>query len=93
MPKFYIDDGAEQTVITAKNAHSACIKALMMGKFASFMVNGTYRVSERGHEEHDDDLMIPSEAINNFISKRTGMDINSIIKEYGKNDNKDEDTP
>jgi len=90
MPKFYIDDGIEQTVINATNAHTACVKALMMGRFSSFMVNGAYRVSEKGHEEHDDDILIDSEPINYFISKRLGLDINTIIEKYGKK-NEDED--
>lgn len=86
MGKYYIDDGIEKTVIVARNAHSACIKALITGRFASFMVNGKYRVSERGFEKHEDDMLIPSEPINNYISKKLGMDINSIIDKYGKED-------
>lgn len=90
MPKYYIDDGIEQTVINARNAHLACVKALMMGRFSSFMVNGSYRLSEKGHEEHDDDVLIDSQPINAFISKKLGLDINSIIEQYGEEEDKNE---
>jgi hypothetical protein len=90
MPKFYIDDGREQVLVTAKNAHYACVLALMSGKFASFMVNGFYRVSERGWEIHDDDIEINSEVINQVISKRLNIDINSFIEEHGEEDTEDE---
>ncbi|RLI44082.1 hypothetical protein DRO61_12565 [Candidatus Bathyarchaeota archaeon] len=89
MSKYYIDDGAEKVIVTAKNAHMACVLALISGKFGSFMVNGTYRVSERGHDLHDDDLEISSEVINEVISKRLKIDIDSFIRNYNEEENKD----
>jgi len=91
VPKYYIDDGEDQVIVTAKSAHYACVLALLSGKFSSFMVNGIYRVSERGFDEHDDDLNISSEVINEVISMKLKINLDKFIKKYDEEKRKEDE--
>ena len=55
MPKFYIQDGIERTVLHADSALQACFRAIKH-RFEGIPVNGFYLVSERGFENHEDDM-------------------------------------
>lgn len=90
MPKFYIDDGEEQVIVTAKNEPAACVMALLKGKFSSFMVNGVYRISEKGFDLHDDDVEINSDLINQVISMKMNINIEEFIRDFDKFKNKED---
>ena len=83
MPKFYVLDGAESSVIDADNALQACFRCIQY-RFTGIPVNGYYKVSEQGFDIHDDDTIFSSdEVISGFIemmekSKRLGVVINLI---------------
>ena len=67
MPKFYIQDGIERTVLHADSALQACFRAIKH-RFEGIPVNGFYLVSERGFENHEDDIVFSSdEVISGFI--------------------------
>tara|TARA_R110002012_G_C11346210_1_gene578961 strand:- start:219 stop:440 length:222 start_codon:yes stop_codon:yes gene_type:complete len=68
MPKFYVDDGYEQTVVDSKDPLTACCKAVLH-YFNTFAVNGFYKVSEIGFSEHDEDIIIYSNKIIDILSK------------------------
>lgn len=68
MPKYYIKDGAEKTVLTANSPIEACCQAVL-GRFNTFVVNGFYIVSEIGFEEHDEDIIFGSNDVLDVISK------------------------
>ena len=55
------------------------------------MVNGVYRISEKGHEEHEDDVIIHSDLINSVISLKYGFDIEKVIKKYDEDRKKDKE--
>ena len=62
MPKFYISDGVEQTVLEADNALQACFRCIQY-RFQSIPVNGFYKVSEQGFGNHDDDIVFSSDQV------------------------------
>ena len=62
MPKFYVDDGAEHAVLNADNALQACFRCIQY-RFQGNPVNGFYKVSELGFENHDDDTIFSSEEV------------------------------
>ena len=66
MPKYYVSDNDEMVVIDAASPIIACAKCIINNKFSSLMINGYYRVSERGFMPHTDgnDLKIPSDEAN-----------------------------
>jgi|TARA_R110000824_G_scaffold401355_1_gene611878 hypothetical protein len=68
MPKYYIKDGAEKTVLTANSPIQACCQAVL-GRFNTFVVNGFYIVSEIGFEEHAEDIIFGSNDVLDVISK------------------------
>ncbi len=68
MPKFYVDDGYEQTVVDSKDPLTACCKAVLHF-FNTFAVNGFYKVSEKGFDEHNDDIIVDSNKIIDFLSE------------------------
>lgn len=69
MPKFYVRDGAEETILEAESPIDACCKAVL-SRFNTFVVNGFYIVSEIGfQEEHDEDIIFGSNDILDVISK------------------------
>jgi hypothetical protein len=73
MPKYYVvDELAEfnyptgprsRAIVNASNPQMACVLA-MHQFFSTSMVNGHYRVSERGFEDHLDDYIIDSNQVN-----------------------------
>lgn len=62
MPKFYIHDGLEKTVIIADHPLQACFKAIKH-RFKGIPVHGYYKVSEKGFENHDDDTVFTAEEV------------------------------
>ena len=67
MPKFYISDGVEQSVLEADNALQACFRCLQY-RFKGISINGFYKVSEQGFHNHEDDIIFSSEqVISGFI--------------------------
>ena len=62
MPKFYVYDGLEKTIINADSPLQACFRAIKhISKHVP--VNGLYKVSEQGFEDHDDDVIFSSEEV------------------------------
>jgi len=82
MPKYYINDGLEEAVISAANPVEACIKAVG-NFFASIPVGGYYDLSEIGHynaeflaedperylQRHLDDIRIPANLVLDIIEQ------------------------
>ena len=68
MAKYYVDDGYEQAVVDSENPLSACCKAVLHF-FNTFAVNGFYKVSEKGFDEHNDDVIVDSNKIIDLLSK------------------------
>ena len=67
MPKFYVIDGAESAVIDADNPLQACFRCIQY-RFQGIPVNGFYKVSELGFENHEDDVIFSSdEVVTGFI--------------------------
>ena len=67
MPKFYVNDGAEYAVLNADSALQACFRCIQY-RFQGIPVNGFYKVSEQGFENHDEDVVFSSdEVITGFI--------------------------
>jgi hypothetical protein len=62
MPKFYIQDGVEQTVLHADSALQACFFAIKY-RFEGIPVNGFYVASEKGFENHEDDTVFSSDEV------------------------------
>ena len=62
MPKFYVYDGLEKTIINADSPLQACFRAIKH-IFKDVPVNGFYKVSEQGFEDHDDDVIFSSEEV------------------------------
>ena len=62
MPKFYVHDGLEKTIITADSPLQACFRAIKH-IFKDVPINGFYKISEQGFEEHDDDVIFSSEEV------------------------------
>ena len=62
MPKYYIHDGTEKTVIEADSPLQACFRAIKH-RFEGVPINGYYRISEQGYEEHDDDVIFSADEV------------------------------
>jgi hypothetical protein len=62
MPKYYISDGAEKTVIDADNPLQACFRAIKH-RFEGVPVKGHYKISEQGFEAHDNDTVFSSDEV------------------------------
>ena len=62
MPKFYVNDGAEYAVLDADNALQACFRCIQY-RFQGIPVNGFYKVSEQGFDNHDDDTIFSSDEV------------------------------
>ena len=78
MPKFYVTDKVEETIIQAENSLKACINAVRFS-FHGIPVEGYYKVSEIGFEEHDEDIVFKA------------SEIVEMIIEIMDNEKKDED--
>jgi hypothetical protein len=92
MPKFYISDGKERVLIDDKTPEDACVRALLIGKFSTFLVNGYYIVSELGFEPHDNDIIISSDTINTSLEKVLGFDFKKILDFLEGEEKKDKDS-
>ena len=78
MPKFYVTDKVEESIIEAPNALQACIRSVRF-RFHGIQVDGFYKVSEIGFEEHDEDTIFKA------------SEIVEMIIEIMDNEKKDED--
>ena len=78
MPKFYVTDQVEESIIDAPNALKACIKSVRYC-FHGIPVDGYYKVSEKGFGEHDEDIVFKA------------SEIVEMIIEIMDNEKKDED--
>ena len=91
MPKFYVLDGAESSVIDADNALQACFRCIQY-RFTGIPVNGYYKVSEQGFDIHDDDTIFSSdEVISGFIEMMEKSNIKKVRRKKRKKRKKDED--
>ena len=87
MPKFYVSDGVESSVLEADNAIQACFRCIQY-RFNGLPVNGFYKVSEQGFDNHEDDIVFSSdEIIKGFID----IVERSQAKKIRKKRKKDED--
>ena len=66
MPKFYVTDKVEETIIDAETSLKACIRAVRF-RFHGIPVEGFYKVSEIGFEEHDEDIIFNASEIVEMI--------------------------
>ena len=75
MPKFYVSDGVESSVLEADNAIQACFRCIQY-RFNGLPVNGFYKVSEQGFDNHEDDIVFSSDEIikgfNNIVEQDEG---------------------
>lgn len=62
MPKFYVTDKTEEAIIDAPDALTACMKCVRFC-FHGIPVNGFYKVSEVGFDEHDEDVVFGSDEV------------------------------
>ena len=62
MPKYYISDGTEHTVIESDSPLQACFRAIKH-RFESVPLDGFYRISEQGLEPHEDDIIFSSDEV------------------------------
>ena len=87
MPKFYVSDGVESSVLEADNAIQACFRCIQY-RFNGLPVDGFYKVSEQGFDNHEDDVIFSSdEIIKGFID----IVAQSHAKKIRKKRKKDED--
>ena len=86
MPKYYIQDGVEQTVLSADSALQACFFAIKY-RFEGIPINGYYLVSELGFENHEDDTVFSSdEVISGFLDMMNSLKPKKTIKKKRKKD-------
>ena len=62
MPKYYISDGTEHTVIESDSPLQACFRAIKH-RFESVPLDGFYRISEQALEPHEHDIIFSSDAV------------------------------
>lgn len=68
MPKYYVWDGYEKATVEAPSEVEAAVKCVLYF-FNSFVVNGLYKVSQKGFRDHTDDIIINSNDILDIISR------------------------
>tara|TARA_R100000306_G_C4352901_1_gene131097 strand:+ start:767 stop:1075 length:309 start_codon:yes stop_codon:yes gene_type:complete len=87
MPKFYIHDGLESTVINADSPLQACFKSIKH-RFEGIPINGFYKVSEKGFENHDDDTIFSSDeviqALLEMMSEKKKKDVDNFPNDEKK---------
>ena len=66
MPKFYVTDKVEEAIVDAPTSLKACISAVRY-RFHGIPVEGFYKVSEIGFEEHDEDIVFKASEIVEMI--------------------------
>ena len=62
MPKFYVSDGVESSVLEADNAIQACFRCIQY-RFNGLPVHGFYKVSELEFDNHEDDTIFSSDEV------------------------------
>ena len=62
MPKYYVHDGVEKTIIESDSPLQACFRSIQY-RFQGIPVNGFYKVSEQGFENHEDDTIFSSDEV------------------------------
>ena len=62
MPKYYISDGTEHTVIESDSPLQACVMAIKQ-RFESVPLHGYYRISEQGLAPLEDDIIFSSDEV------------------------------
>jgi len=86
MPKYYVQDGVEQTILCADSALQACFFAIKH-RFEGIPVNGFYVASEKGFENHEDDIVFSSdEVISGFLDVMNSLKPKKTIKKKPKKD-------
>jgi len=65
MPKYYIQNGVERTVVDASQPIEACVKACRSGRLPSVLVGGVYILSERGFDRGT--LRLSSDTVNLYL--------------------------
>jgi len=86
MPKFYVSDGVERTIIEADSALQACFRSIKH-RFKGIPVNGYYKVSEQGYDKHDDDIVFKSDEVLHALLEI----MDKLEKKKRKNPEKDEE--
>lgn len=90
MPKYYIQDGVEQTILDADNALQACFFGIKY-RFEGIPVNGFYVVSEKGFENHEDDMVFSSdEVISGFLDMMNSLKPKKSVKKKRKKDDEED---
>ena len=90
MPKFYIQDGVEQAVLSADSALQACFFAIKY-RFEGIPINGYYLVSEVGFENHEDDIVFSSdEVISAFLDTMNSLKPKKSVKKKRKKDEEED---
>ena len=90
MPKYYIQDGVEQTVLHADSALQACFFAIKY-RFEGIPVNGFYVASEKGFENHEDDIGFSSaEVISGVIDLINTVKPKKGVKKKRKKDDEED---
>ena len=69
--KYYVTLGKFHKIFQAGNPYQACIKTLQLylNNGLPSSIPGLFRVSQQGHDEHDDDLIIELSAITDILYK------------------------
>ena len=89
MSKFYVSDGVESAVLDADNPLQACFRCIQY-RFQGIPVNGFYKVSEQGFDNHEDDAVFSSdEVITGFIDMMEKAKANKIRKRRKKDQDGD----
>ena len=90
MPKYYIQDGVEQTILDSDNALQACFFGIKY-RFEGIPVNGFYVVSEKGFENHEDDMVFSSdEVISGFLDMMNSLKPKKSVKKKRKKDDEED---
>ena len=86
MPKYYVHDGVEKTIIESDSPLQACFRSIQY-RFQGIPVNGFYKVSEQGFENHEDDTIFSSdEVISGFLDLMNSLKPKKTIKKKRKKD-------
>jgi len=85
MAKYYVTDGVEESVIDAKSPIQACFKCLRH-RFRGVPVNGVYKVSELGFDDHDDDIIFNAGEVVELL-----LELMEKERKNDKNEKRDKD--
>jgi hypothetical protein len=70
--KLYVSCGDVKDVLEASTEIQACIKAMQRLKAAPRVLQHYFRVSQRGFNEHDDDVFIDTVTVIWFLNQLRG---------------------